>query len=135
MQKLGFILVFILVLGSCQNLNPPEKPEQLLSPEEMENVLTDLVMLDAMISVNNFRIDNLEMNLPDFVLNKYEIDSITLAKNIKYYNEQYQQNLEIYENVKTNIEELKKVVEEKRMKKDSILKAEKEQEKSIKKAR
>ena len=126
MRTYSFVFVLAFVFVSCQDLNTPEKPKKLLSTSEMEAVLTDLVILDAMISVNNFRIDNLEMNLPDFIYKKHNIDSTTLAKNIKYYNSLYDENVEIYENVKTNVEKLKHKVEENKRKKDSIERIEKE---------
>jgi hypothetical protein len=124
MFKKATYIIGLFFLISCQNLKPAQKPDQLLTPVEMETILTDLIMLDAMISVNNFRIDNHEIDVPDFVYNKYEIDSLTLSKNIEYYNEQYKVNAEIYEKVKLNIEDIKKRLDEEKRIQDSIQKAE-----------
>lgn len=129
MFKNTFLLFFVLFLVSCQNLQQPEKPKKLLSPTEMEEILTDMILLDAMISVNNFRIDNHEIDVPNFVYHKYDIDSLTLLKNIEYYNEEYEQNIEIYNNVKTNIEELKEKIEQDKKIKDSIERVKMEAEK------
>ena len=126
MRSYIFVVVFVLIFTSCQDLKPPKKPNPLLSPAKMEAILTDLVVLDAMISVNNFRIDNLQISLPDFIYEKHDIDSANLAKNIEYYNSLYEQNTEIYENVKTNIEKIKQRVEEKRRKIDSTERIKKE---------
>lgn len=120
------IIFILLVFGSCQDVQLAQKPNNLLSPEEMENVLTDMVLLDAMISVNNFRIDNHKIDVRNFVFDKYEIDSLTLSKNIEYYNEQYEVNTEIYKNVKTKIEELKLRVENDKKLQDSIERVKKE---------
>ncbi|GGE38835.1 DUF4296 domain-containing protein [Psychroflexus planctonicus] len=124
------IIFILLVFGSCQDVQLAQKPNNLLSPEEMENVLTDMVLLDAMISVNNFRIDKHKIDVRNFVFDKYEIDSLTLSKNIEYYNEQYEVNTEIYKNVKTKIEELKLRVENDKKLQDSIERVKKEAKRS-----
>lgn len=124
------VIFILLVFGSCQDVQLAQKPNNLLSPEEMENVLTDMVLLDAMISVNNFRIDKHKIDVRNFVFYKYEIDSLTLSKNIEYYNEQYEVNTEIYKNVKTKIEELKLRVENDKKLQDSIERVKKEVKRS-----
>lgn len=125
-----YVFGFVLLAAACQDLHPIKKPKKVLTPIEMEEILTDMILLDAMISVNNFRIDNHEIDVPNFVYNKYEIDSITLQKNIEFYNENYKLNNEIYTNVKTNIEELKQRLEQDKKLQDSIRRVQLEAERA-----
>lgn len=120
-KNTAFLLILVFLV-SCQNLDRPKKPKNLLTPVEMESLLTDMILLDAMISVNNFRIDNHNIDVQNFVYKKYSIDSASLSQNIEYYNEEYKVNSEIYSNVKTNIEELKQRLEYDKKLQDSIQK-------------
>lgn len=113
-------MFFFFIFIACQNLQPAEKPKKLLSPEEMENILTDMILLDAMITTNNYKIDDYQIDIPNFVYNKYELDSATLSKNILYYNEDYKLTYVIYSNVKNNIEEMKQSLELDKKLKDSL---------------
>lgn len=123
LARIGLFFILLLLLA-CQHIQRAPKPEKLLSQEQMQDILTDLILLDAVISVNNYQLDNYNIDAPHFIFNKYDIDSITLAQNLDYYNEQYTLNAEMYENVKLRIEAIKNEVEQQKALQDSLLKEE-----------
>lgn len=129
LRKSLFLLLSMVLFGSCQSVNPAEKPKTLLSAEKMEQVLTDMILLDAILSVNSKKIEEHQIDASNFIFNKYQIDSLTLSQNIEYYNEVYSTNAVIYDKVKTNIETLKQRLEQDKKLKDSLQKAVTQQKK------
>lgn len=115
-----FFFLVLLFFVACQDLNRAEQPKNLISEKKMEEILTDMIILDAIISVNSNKIDEHQIDAANFIYRKHQVDSQTLAKNIEYYNEDYQVNAEIYARVKENIEELKQKLEVDKKLKDSL---------------
>lgn len=126
-----FLFAWLLIIVSCQNIDTAEKPENLLSKEKMEEVLTDMIILDAIISVNQNKIEEHQIDVTNFIYTKYNIDSLTLAQNISFYNENYEINNAIYDSVKVNIEQLKNQLEVDKKVKDSLQKEMFQQKKSV----
>lgn len=123
-------LVFIT---SCQNVEKIEKPEKLLSKSEMKDLLYDMVLLDAASGVNEKRLKDLDIKMFDFLSKKYNLDSIELKQNIQYYNMKFDDNLEIYEQVKDSISRLEQSYDSITKARDSLKKLERKRRDSIRK--
>ncbi|MBZ9651532.1 DUF4296 domain-containing protein [Psychroflexus montanilacus] len=123
-------LVFIT---SCQNVEKIEKPEKLLSKSEMKDLLYDMVLLDAASGVNEKRLKDLDIKMFDFLSKKYKLDSIELKQNIQYYNMKFDDNLEIYEQVKDSISRLEQSYDSITKARDSLKKLERKRRDSIRK--
>lgn len=82
MKKIVFITALFLV--SCSN-NPVPKPDNLLDEEVMRDIIFDLSILQATDGAMPYKWDqnNIEMN--QYIFQKYNIDSLTYYQNQKYY--------------------------------------------------
>lgn len=132
MKKCFIIFLSLGILCSCQEIERPKKPKHLLSKKQMKDLLYDMILLDATSGVNNRKLQELDIEMYDFLTEKYDIDSATLSQSIDYYNYEYQTNLDIYESVKDSIEILKTHYDSIQNYKDSIRKLERKKLDSLK---
>ena len=123
---LGFVLI-----SSCQNVDKIEKPNHLLSKAEMKDLIYDMVLLDAAAGINDSKLNELDIEILEFLTKKYGIDSTELQQNILYYNLKFDENKEIYENAKDSIDKLKKAYDSIAEVRDSIKQLEKKKLDSI----
>ena len=108
MKKFCAFLCILGVFAACQDVETAApKPKHLLSEKQMKDLLYDMVLLDATTGVNNRKLEELDIEMYEFLTKKYDIDSTTLQQNIDYYNYEFQTNLDIYESVKDSIEFIK----------------------------
>lgn len=105
---LSFIILIILV--SCSD-KPVQKPDNLLSKEEMENIIYDISILQAadvfkpeILVKNNIKIKN-------YIYKKYTIDSATFFQNYRYYAADIKTFKKIYKNVNNRIESQKSEID------------------------
>ncbi|NDI97912.1 DUF4296 domain-containing protein [Flavobacterium sp. LaA7.5] len=97
MRKAALILLAFLVLA-C-NDDTPQKPEKLLTEDEMVDVLYDITILQSVKSFNPKVLRENKIDLPDYVYNKYNIDSTVFAQNHAYYAAQ----LNVYEQIHNRV--------------------------------
>lgn len=83
MKKLVVLLLFSICF-SCGR-DRAEKPEHLLTEEEIVNIMYDLSLLQAMSSAAQVEMDSAKIDPSKYIFKKYKIDSLTLAQNEKYY--------------------------------------------------
>ncbi|MFK8265602.1 DUF4296 domain-containing protein [Capnocytophaga cynodegmi] len=84
MKSKFFYIIFVLFLVSCgRNIVP--KPEKLLSEKEMESLMYDLAVFDAIKSVDYRLMDTISFNVNEIIYKKYGIDSLSFAENMIYY--------------------------------------------------
>ncbi|MGB2085679.1 MAG: DUF4296 domain-containing protein [Flavobacteriaceae bacterium] len=94
------ILILALFVLSCGIDSSVKKPDTLIAETKMEDILLDLTMLKAIKSPK----DNTQGKAfftDDFILRKYEIDSLVFAQNQMYY----AQNPKILARIYRRIEE------------------------------
>lgn len=127
------MLMGLVFITSCQNVEKIEKPEKLLSKSEMKDLLYDMVLLDAASGVNEKRLKDLDIKMFDFLSKKYKLDSIELKQNIQYYNMKFDDNFEIYEQVKDSISRLEQSYDSITKARDSLKKLERKRRDSIRK--
>lgn len=99
-------LLFIVL--SCNN-NGVEKPDNLLEEEQMVNIIYDLSLLDAIRS-QNIGQQNATPTANQLLKNKYKIDSLTFAKNTKYYASDIEKYKKIYDKVKSKLDKENKKI-------------------------
>lgn len=83
MKKIIFIVVIALFLA-CNN-SPVEKPDTLLSKDEMTNIIYDVMLLQASKSYNNVEVKKEDLKIESYIFDKYKIDSTTYHQNQRYY--------------------------------------------------
>lgn len=110
-MKIKFIIIFVVILGACQNVNKAPKPDNLIPEDKMVDILVDLQRLDAVIQKNDQQFEMRNVKAKDLILEKYQVDSLQIANSSNYYAEDFSVNESIYEKVKTILEAEKKLVD------------------------
>lgn len=93
-------LILLLLLISC-NQNPVEKPEKVIDKEIMTKILYDIEFLKAAKGYGNNRLNDFDTY--EYIYQKYNIDSLILAQNQKYYASRPKELKKMYENVSERI--------------------------------
>jgi hypothetical protein len=120
MRKIVVFLCFGLLICSC-NSNPIEKPENLLTKNQMVDILYDLYVLNA-ISTSDYMYFRDRNIIPSrYIYKKYNIDSLQFATSDKYYASDLEEYEKIYERVTERLQSNKVEV-------DSLLKISPESE-------
>jgi len=129
-------LILSLLLSSCYKVKKPNKPENLISEDNMVNILVDMAIMSSAKGVNK---SNIEKNgiIPDeYIYKKNNIDSTTFAESNAYYAFDIKKYDAIYLRVKDSLtilrEKYKAIDEEEKKikeKKDSINRAKINEEK------
>lgn len=104
MNKIGYILLLMVALASCQEVQYPEPPEQLIPKEKMVQILADAYISNASRSkgVNNRILRTKGMKLDSLLYSKHGVDSLSFAESNSYY----ASNLEQYTSIITEVEKL-----------------------------
>lgn len=90
--------------------NPIPKPDNLLDQEEMENILYDISVLQAGQTVSSIEGD-LVINIPEYIYNKYEIDSTVFFQNQRYYSGDVKKIKKMYKNVLERVQNKKNEID------------------------
>lgn len=123
MKRIGCLLALILLI-SCQDVERPPKPENLISQDLMIEILADAYMGNAARSVNNRLLRTENIHLDSLLYKKYDIDSLQFATSNAYYTSDINTYTNIVQGVIDVLEEKKKVA-------DSLYKLENEQGRKI----
>ena len=101
---------------SCQDVQKPEKPANLISQEIMVDILTDVYISNAARNVNNKLLRNKNIKLDSVIFNKYRVDSLQFVLSNNYYSS----NLDVYRDLLIKAQEKLMVLQ---IEKDSIYRA------------
>ncbi|APY08125.1 hypothetical protein BWZ20_07350 [Winogradskyella sp. J14-2] len=142
MKKYLLVIVLLILVFSCDKKNKPPKPNNLISKEQMEDILYDLYVINAAKGVNRKLLEDNGVVPESYILNKHLIDSVQFAESNAYYAFDPDLYKEMVEKVKVRLENKKtsiEALEEKESKKaqkrrDSITKLNEKRRDSIKKA-
>ncbi len=121
MKKLTYILVLMMILG-C-NEKTIEKPENLISKDQMAEILYDLAVINAAKKTNPWRLSDRSIELMAFIYQKHGIDSVQFVQSDIYYASIPEEYETIYQVVEARLEREKAVYEkEKTRASDSLRK-------------
>lgn len=110
-----FIIVWMAFLGlSCQEIDKPKKPHNLIPKDKMAEVLYDITLLNATKSYSPKMIAESNIDYRDYVYKKHGIDSVQFAESNFWYSHHIDTYLAIYNQVE------ERLLEQKRMWKDSL---------------
>ena len=102
MKKLMFIF---LVLFSCSfTIEKKEVPDNLISEEEMINILYDMSLISVSKGINKRILENNGMKPKKYILKKYDIDSLQFVSSNEFYSKDLERYLSIYEEVLNKLE-------------------------------
>lgn len=132
---LVFILISFFVL-SCNNIDKPKKPDNLISKNKMIDIITDISLVNAAKGVDRKLVEEKGINIENYVYKKYAIDSLQFAKSNNYYAYDVKEYEDIYAQVKLRLEQQKakfeKLKEKEKKEKDSIRNAKRKKRDSLK---
>ena len=123
------LALFIVSISCVEKII--DKPENLISKEEMAKIYYDLAIVTAAKNTNNSILKKHHIEGMDYIYTKYGIDSVQFVESDLYYASRPEIYKEIYENSEKRIKEDVKMAEEKKelkRKQDSIERASKPKE-------
>lgn len=100
-------LSIVLLVTACYQFKEPKKPENLISKENMVNVLIDAKIIGSANMANKRIMENHGVNLKTYVFEKHNIDSLQFALSNEYYTFHIKEYEDIYNKVKDSLEALK----------------------------
>ena len=125
-MKTAFLLVIIVFLMSCENLEM-KKPFNLISENQMVEILYDVVLINSAKNVNKQLLEKNIKNPEAYIYKKHNIDSLQFVESNAYYTFKSDIYKSIYEKLElkltTQKTEHEALVKEKKRIKDSIRKS------------
>lgn len=121
-KNISIIIVLSFLIIACNGIDKPKKPDNLISKDKMAEVLYDLYVINAAKGVNKKMLESNGFNPENYVLKKYNIDSLQFVDSNMYY----AFNTEAYEAI---IEQVKARLEMEKDEVEALQKAEAEAEK------
>ena len=98
MKKL-ILFITILFLFSCNSGTPVVVPDELLSPELMEDIYFDLMLMKVIKNSNYVAPEYDSYFVDQYIFEKYGIDSLKLIQNQTYYAQKPKLMKVIFENL------------------------------------
>lgn len=136
MKRFLITLLIPLVVFSCNNIEKPAKPDNLISRDKMVDVLTDISLMTAAKGINKRLLEENAINPQNYIYEKYNIDSTQFAESSNYYAYDIKDYEKIYLKVKERLEMQKEKIaalqEKEKKEKDSIREVKKKEIDSIK---
>lgn len=122
MKNLCILLCFIFLCSCVQKLI--DEPDNLISEEEITNILYDLAILNAAKSTNSTILRDNGIDPMQFLFSKYEIDSIQFVESNRYYASLPEEYENIYTAVNEKLKSESKRMEDSKKSIDSLKKIE-----------
>ena len=110
MKKIMLTLLLGLLLAHC-NSKPIAKPDNLISEDQMVDILYDLYLINAIKSNNGSYLKEQELTPAEYIYQKYKIDSLQFSKSDKYYAADLDDYQKLYERVTTRLQRNKAEVD------------------------
>ena len=99
------LICIFLVLFSCSfTIEKKEVPDNLISEEEMINILYDMSLISVSKGINKRILENNGMKPKKYILKKYDIDSLQFVSSNEFYSKDLERYLSIYEEVLNKLE-------------------------------
>ena len=132
-MKKGLFLAIVILMVSCSE-KLVEKPDNLISKENMVDILSDLAIMNAAKSTNITILRDNDIDPTEFVFSIYGIDSVQFVESDKYYASIPSEYEGIYIAVESKLEKGKERFEKAKKLADSLKAEEFKLKRSIKKS-
>ncbi len=110
MRSLFFLMLILVLTVSCKK-ETVEKPEDLITPAKMEDILYELAVLNSAKGFSTTRFKQKSPLHETYIYEKYDVDSTRFANSSIYYATEPETYIAIYKNVEARLEETKKQFE------------------------
>lgn len=104
MKSLIPVLLLVILVSGCQNVDKTRKPEDLIPKEKMVDVITEIALLHGARSYNKNLLEEKGIDPSRYIYEKFSIDSMQFARSNDYYAANVKQYHEIYLEVKERLE-------------------------------
>lgn len=118
--QLSLVFLGLMLMVSCQDVNTVPKPENLIGKEKMTDILYDLTLVDAAVSINRNVFSDKNFKAKQYIYKKYGVDSAQVVSSNAYYMQHIKLNMKMYKEIRKRLKEHKREINRK---KDSLIKA------------
>ena len=108
MKQSIILSIFILNFFGCQNVEQPEKPENLISKDKMIDILMQSYLANAARSVDNNAIIDKGIKMDSLIYRNFGVDSIQFAKSNAYYAADVNTYMSMFQEVETRLDVMQK---------------------------
>ena len=130
-MKKGLYFLIICIVLSC-NEQVVKKPANLISRDQMAEILYDLAIINAAKKSDPIRLKERNLEVMPFIYDKHGIDSLQFFQSDVYYASIPAEYEAIYKNVEARLELEKSIFDEKKTREnDSIRKIAEEQRRKL----
>lgn len=119
MSKFFYIALLGLFLINCTSNTIIKKPDNLVSKDEMANILTDMFLASGGENIKNLQLQR-KVNYFPLVYEKHQIDSTRFKESNFYYVSRIDDYQEILDKVDKKLKALRKLNQEEISMRDSI---------------
>lgn len=123
--KTLLLLVTVVWFSSCQDIQRPERPKDLIPEDKMVEVLIDVHLFNAAKNVNRLPLQQTGMTPNQFIYEKHNIDSLQFEKSNAFYGA----DINAYERIHAGVKEF---LDNKKREIDTLIAREKRKQDSIK---
>ena len=110
-MKHFFYMLILISLVSCNSVNRPKKPKDLIAKDKMSDIMYDLYILNAAKGVNRKLLELNGIMPADYIYEKYGIDSLQFAVSNTYYSYDTEVYTSIIDKMKAQLEKDKELYE------------------------
>ena len=110
-MKHFFYMLILISLVSCNSVNRPKKPKDLIAKDKMSDIMYDLYILNAAKGVNRKLLELNGIMPADYIYDKYGIDSLQFAVSNTYYSYDTEVYTSIIDKMKAQLEKDKELYE------------------------
>ena len=129
----ALLLAFYLLACNEQTI---EKPENLISKDQMIEIIYDLAIINAARKTNPARLSDRNIEAMPFIYEKHGIDSVQFVQSDIYYASIPNEYEAIYKIVEARLEREKSIYEKEKVRvSDSVRKVAEEQRRALKEAK
>lgn len=107
MRKILVVFIIGLLIISCQNIEKPERPDNLIDRETFSEILVDTYLSNAARNKSYQEIQEENIRLEKYIYQKYAIDSLQFAKSNAYYSADLDGYMELLKVVEQKLIEMK----------------------------
>ncbi|NJX14896.1 DUF4296 domain-containing protein [Tamlana crocina] len=111
-RRLIGVVGLLLLVVACKRLKGPDKPKNLLSKEEMVNIIIDAKLISSASSITKRIMQDSGVVISDYVYKRHNIDSVQFAESNSYYAFHVKDYDAIYTKVSDSLESLKQMLKE-----------------------
>lgn len=123
--KTLLLLVTVVWVSSCQDIQRPERSKDLIPEDKMVEILIDVHLFNAAKNVNRLPLQQTGMTPSQFIYEKHNIDSLQFEKSNAYYGS----DINTYERIHSRV---KAFLDNKKTEIDTLIAREKRRQDSIK---